>query len=217
MVKAKIYNMQGKEVAEKLLSEDIFGLKFNPQVVTQAINTQLANKRRPIAHTKNRGEVRGGGRKPFRQKGTGNARAGSTRSPIWIGGGVTFGPRNNRNFSKRIPQKIVNSALRMALSQKTKEKKVIILEKFDLPEISTKQVENVFQNLPIQEGKILVILPKINVNLELSVANLPYLKTIQAENINIVDLVKYDYLVVTAEGLEKIGSILGKKQKKEVK
>ena len=211
MVKTKIYNLEGKAFAEKKLKDEIFSLKINPKIVTQVVNSQLCNRRQAIAHTKTRSEVRGGGRKPFRQKGTGKARAGSSRSPIWIGGGITFGPRKIRNFHKRLPQKIRKAALKMALSQKINDKKLIVLKEFELAKPSTKLAEQFLQKLPIEEGSILVILPKMNVNLELALANLPYLKTIQTENINIIDLLKYDYLITNVEGIEKMEKVLSGK------
>lgn len=207
MAQISIYNLEGKKVAEKDLG-NTFTVENNPKLFAQAVNYQLANRRRTIAHTKNRGEVSGGGRKPFKQKGTGNARAGSTRSPLWIGGGVTFGPRKIRNYQKRIPAKMLKQAIKMVLTQKIKNKKMIVLKQFEMPEISTKQVYNLFSKLPIEEGKILVILAKLNANTELSLANIPYAKVMKAENINIFDLTKYDYLVITDEALDKIKDIL---------
>ena len=208
MVKAKIYNLEGKSTSERKLKDEIFDIKLSPKIITQVINTQLANRRRPIAHTKTRSEVSGGGKKPYRQKGTGNARAGSSRSPIWIGGGITFGPRSDRNYHQRLPKKMRNKALRMIFTQKIKENKIIILKEIELKNYSTKSIESILQKLPIEEGKILVILPKMNVNLELSLANLPYLKMIQADSLNIIDLIKYDYLLTDIEGIEKIEKIL---------
>ena len=208
MTNIKIYNLEGKVESQKKLIDEIFEVKENPKVITQVVNAQLANKRTPIAHSKTRAEVRGGGKKPYRQKGTGNARAGSSRSPIWIGGGITFGPRNNRNYHQRLSKKVRNTALKMIFSQKIKENKIIILKAIQLKNISTKTVEEILQKLPIEEGKILVILAKMNVNFELSLANLSYLKVIQADNINIIDLIKYDYLLTDVEAVEKIENIL---------
>ena len=208
MIRVKLYDREGKGSSGKILSDAIFGVKMKSQIVSQAANVQLANRRRVIASTKNRGEVRGGGRKPFRQKGTGNARAGSNRSPLWIGGGITFGPSSNRSYQQRFPAKMKNAALKMLLSQKVREKKFIVLKSLSFSKISTKEAANFFQKLPIEEGRIAVILPKLDANLELSLTNLPYLKTIRAENLNILDLLKYDYLVTDLEGVEKIEKVL---------
>lgn len=208
MLKLPVYNLKGEKVADKDLSTEIFNVELNPIVLTQSINQKLANRRAVTSHTKTRGEVSGGGRKPFKQKGTGNARAGSNRSPLWIGGGITFGPRKNRNYKKRIPKKVQTAALKMVLSEKVKDQKIIVLENFKMNKISTKQVYDTFSKLPIEEGKILVILPKMEVNTELSLANIPYAKVIKADNLSVLDLSKYNYLVTTVEGLDKIKEIL---------
>jgi len=205
-----IYKIDGTSQSKTNLNEAVFGVKANPQVLAQAVKVQLANHRNAIAHTKTRGEVSGGGRKPYKQKGTGNARAGSTRSPLWTGGGVTFGPRNVQNFSLRLPQKMRQAAIKMALSQKLAEKHLIILQDLDLPKISTKSVADILQKLPLEQGKILVILSKINVNFELSAANIPYMKLIKADNLNVVDLLNYEYILSTTDGLKRIEEIFGK-------
>lgn len=215
MSKIAVFNLEGKEVANKEVAS--FEVKENPVLFAQAVATALANRRNPIANTKTRGEVSGGGKKPFKQKGTGNARAGSTRSPLWIGGGITFGPTNARNFKKRIPSRITNYVLKMVLAEKIAAKKFILLENFNLPKISTKQVYNIFAKLPIQEGKILVILSELNVNAELSLANISYAKVIKAENINVLDISKYDYIVTTIAGLDKLMQSLRLADKKVAK
>lgn len=206
MSKIAIFNLEGKQVATQDLPG--FDVSDNAVLLAQAANTLRANRRQTLAHSKNRGEVSGGGRKPFKQKGTGNARSGSTRSPLWIGGGVTFGPTKSRNFKKRIPAKMNNLALKMVLAEKIKAKKLIILDKFELPKISTKQVYEIFSKLPIEEGKILVILPELNANTELSLANIPYAKLIKTDNLNLLDLSKFDYLLTSTGGLEKIKKVL---------
>lgn len=206
MSKISILNLEGKEVANKEIAS--FTVKENPVLFAQAVNTAMANRRNSIANTKNRGDVSGGGKKPFKQKGTGNARAGSTRSPLWIGGGITFGPTNLRNYKQRISSRVTNYVLKMAIAEKIKNKQLIVLENFDLPKISTKQIYDIFAKLPIQEGKILVILPELNVNTELSLANISYAKLIRTDNLNILDLSKYNYLITTVKGLEKIEKVI---------
>jgi large subunit ribosomal protein L4 len=213
MINITVHNLEGKEVSKKSIDNSIFDISTNDIVLSQAINHQLNQSRASIAHTKTRGEVSGGGRKPFKQKGTGNARAGSTRSPLWIGGGVTFGPRNIQNHKNRINQNINRLAIKTALSEKVKNKKIIVLEKLEMPEISTKQVYAMFSKLPFEEGKILVIMPKIDVNTELSLSNIPYTKVIKAENLNIKDLLKYDYILTSITGIEKIEEVFGSKTK----
>lgn len=211
MTKISVYNLEGQAVAEENLAPEIFNVDKNPALTAQAVRVQLANARKPIAHTKNRGEVSGGGRKPWKQKGTGNARAGSTRSPLWIGGGVTFGPRNTRNFSLRMPKKMRQSAIKAVLSEKAKEKRLIILNDLALSVVSTRKLVGILEKLPIEEGKILVILPEMNANFELSAANLPYLKTIKTGNLNILDLLNYDYILMPRQSLTKIHEIMGAK------
>ena len=128
-MKVSVYNQEGKEVGKVLLPKEIFEVKVNPDLVHQVVVCQMANRRQPIAHTKDRGEVRGGGRKPWSQKGTGRARHGSIRSPLWIGGGVTFGPRKEKIFKKKIPKKMRRKALFMVLSGKAKENLLLVLDK----------------------------------------------------------------------------------------
>lgn len=202
MNKIKIYNLAGTEESELKLDE-VFAASENDNLISQAVRIQMANARNAIAHTKNRGEVSGGGRKPWKQKGTGNARAGSSRSPIWTGGGVTFGPRNTRNYSLRFNSKMRQGAIATTLSEIVKDNKLVVVKDFDLKEISTKKFVQILEKLPV-EGKILIILDKINIELELSAANLPYVKVLKAENINVVDLLKYNYLLTTNAGLSKI-------------
>ena len=147
MPKANIYNQKGEQVGEIELSDKIFGVKANEALVHQAVTAQMANERQVLAHTKDRSEVRGGGKKPWRQKGTGRARAGSSRSPIWIGGGVTFGPTKDRNFSQKINKKMKKQATFMALSDKVKSKNLAVLEKLEIAEFKTKIFNETLSNL----------------------------------------------------------------------
>ena len=209
MSKIAVYNLEGKAVSE--LDSAILVEKENAILFSQVVVAGLSNRRHAIANTKNRGEVSGGGKKPFKQKGTGNARAGSTRSPLWIGGGLTFGPRRNRNFSKRLPQSMLQTALKMALTEKIKDKHLIIVDDLKLDKISTKNIQGILEKLPIDEGKILVILPQLDVNVELSFANISYAKVIKTENLNILDLTKYNYILTDKNAWEKIVKILSQK------
>ncbi|MBM2820790.1 MAG: ribosomal protein large subunit ribosomal protein [Candidatus Berkelbacteria bacterium] len=209
-MKVKLYNLLGKSTKSIDLSESVFRVKENPSLLSQAVLTIRANTRKSIANTKDRGQVRGGGKKPFKQKGTGNARAGSSRSPLWTGGGITFGPTNKRNFTKKMPGKMAKSALKMVLSSKARNNQLIILEKIELKSHKTKQMQEILEKLPIQEGKILVVIGKTNVNLELATANLSYLKTIQASGINIYDIINNDYLLTDQEGIKIIQQNLEK-------
>lgn len=212
MVKTSIYNLEGKTLKDINLNPEIFEIKENPIVLAQVVTSQMANRRNATAHTKTRGEVSGGGKKPFKQKGTGRARAGSTRSPLWIGGGVTFGPRNTRNYSKRIPSNINTQALKMLLSEKIKNKKFIVLDNFQLPKISTSKIQALFEKLPIEEGSVLVVLDRMNANVELSLANIPYAKVVRAENLSVLNLMKYDYVLITRDSVEKLSKIFQNKK-----
>jgi large subunit ribosomal protein L4 len=211
MSKIKVYNLKGEEASDLSLEPTIFASTENDQLVSQAVRIQHANARNAIAHTKTRGEVSGGGKKPWKQKGTGNARAGSSRSPLWTGGGVTFGPRNTRNYSLRLNSKMRKGAIIAALTEISKNKKLIVVNDFELTDISTKKFVQILEKLPIETGKILIILDKINPEVELSASNLPYVKVIKVENINIVDLLKYDYLLTSVEVISKITENLGSK------
>lgn len=234
MPQAKIYNQQAEIAGEQELSAKIFAVPAKMELIHQAVVTQLARERKVLAHTKDRSEVRGGGRKPWRQKGTGRARAGSTRSPIWIGGGVTFGPLKERNFSKKINKKMKQKALFMALSDKLAEGKLIILDNLELKEAKTKLFGEVIAKLekkvllPKKETtgdekaaskskkaktvqpkdktrrSFLIILDKKNDDLKYAGRNLAGVEIIYLDNINIVDLLKYRNLVLTAEAVKKI-------------
>ena len=206
-MKVKVFGTSQKSTGstrEVELSSAVFGQKTNSKIISQTVQAQLGNRRKPIANTKTRGEVQGGGRKPWRQKGTGNARAGSNRSPIWRGGGITFGPRKTRNFSKKLPKKMASYALKIALSEKAKDKKLIVVSSFAFKEISTSKVQDFLEKLPIEEGKILVVLAETDVNLELSAANLKYIKTVLTQGLNLIDLLYYDYLLTDKDGLKAI-------------
>ncbi|KKQ74605.1 MAG: 50S ribosomal protein L4 [Berkelbacteria bacterium GW2011_GWB1_38_5] len=203
-MKLKIYSAAGKDNSNLDVSSDIFSVKDNPNLLAQVLRIYESNHRRSTAHTKNRGDVSGGGRKPFRQKGTGNARAGSIRSPLWRGGGVTFGPRKSQNYHLRISRKMSNLSLKIALSQKIAEKKLIVVPKIEMPKISTAQIQKFIEKLPIEEGTILILIDKINVNVMLSCENIPYLKVIQPSGLNTKDLLQFDYLLTDVKGIEAI-------------
>src|SRR3989338_825860 len=154
-----IYNQKGKEVGKISLPESVFGLKWNADLVHQVVVSMDSIARTSVAHTKNRGEVRGGGRKPWRQKGTGRARHGSTSSPIWVGGGVTFGPRSERNFEVKLNRKTRVAAIRMALTEKVADGKLIVLESLAFPEYKTKRMAGIMGKLQTVGRKTLLVLP----------------------------------------------------------
>lgn len=205
-----VYNWKGENIGKMTLSGEVFRVKSDPGLLHFVVTAYQSNLRSPLAWTKTRGEVRGGGRKPWRQKGTGRARAGSIRSPLWRGGGVVFGPRK-RNFKKKVNQKTGRLALKMALSDKLKEKRVIILN--DSISISkTSGFQNLLSKLPIREGTILALFPPNSV-LKRASQNLPYLKVISG--INLIDLLKYDYFLTTKEMFKTIEKNLSEKRKEK--
>ncbi len=183
------------------LPKDIFGLKINDNLVYQVAVSQMANRRQNTAHSKDRGEKRGGGRKPWAQKGTGRARHGSNRSPIWIGGGVTFGPRKERNYKKRIPKKMRRKALFTALSAKARNNQLIILKDLGIKEAKTKEMEKILNKLPVS-GKKLIILPEYDKNIVLASRNIPQLSVISARNLNTLDLLSFKCLLMPKKSLK---------------
>ena len=203
-MKTVVYNQQGKEIGQTLLPKEIFDVKINPDLVHQVVVSQLANRRRVIAATKGRGEVRGGGRKPWRQKGTGRARHGSIRSPLWRGGGVTFGPRKERVFKKRIPKKMRRKALLMALSGKVKNNFLILLDKLKIEKPKTKLMAEILKKLPCKENSTLIALPEYDRNIILAAGNLPQVDTLWARNLNALDLLIFKYLVMPKESIKVI-------------
>ncbi len=230
MKEVSVYNLKGEASGKVKLNDDIFGVTVRPKVLYQAVVAQQANSREVLAHTKTRGEVRGGGKKPWKQKGTGRARHGSSRSPIWIGGGVTFGPRNNRNFSIKINKKVKRSAITMSLSDKAEKNNIFILENFNLDVKKTKNIYELFQALKLRrkksgekkdEGKvqrkeksILVVLPRENKDLVKVFNNIPRVQTIAPNSLNAVDVAKNEFLLVSRESLKQIGEVFGAKDKK---
>jgi large subunit ribosomal protein L4 len=214
--KIKVYNQKAEEAGEIKLSDKIFKIEVNEALVHQAMVAQMSNERQVLAHTKSRSEVRGGGKKPWRQKGTGRARAGSSRSPIWIGGGVTFGPKNTRNFSKNINKKMKQKAIFMVLSDRLLSNKLAIIEKLDIKEYKTKEIDKTIKNFEekvikedIKKNKrsVLLINDKKDDKIKYSSRNLEGHKTINTENINILDLLKYRNLVITKKTIEKLEKI----------
>lgn len=197
-VKLPIYNQAGEKTLEMDVNPKIFGLKKpDSGLIHQSVRVQLANARAPIAHTKRRGEVSGGGKKPWRQKGTGRARAGSIRSPLWRGGGVVFGPRSTRNFSLKMNRTAFRQALFTVLSDKARSNKLVILEQ--LPKMAkTKEFIKAFGGLTDKLGfkKYVLVLAQHNHELERSAQNLPNAKVLIANSLNVVDLLKYDPLIL---------------------
>ncbi|OGZ35326.1 MAG: 50S ribosomal protein L4 [Candidatus Portnoybacteria bacterium RIFCSPLOWO2_01_FULL_43_11] len=212
-----IYNQQGKEIGKAELPSEIFDVKMNNDLVHQAVVTQMANKRQVLAHTKDRSEVRGGGKKPWRQKGTGRARHGSIRSPIWKGGGVTFGPTKERVFSKKINKKMKRKALFMALSSKVRDQEFVLLDKLELVEAKTKKMFEILRNIfrvlasvrnkdkeSLPKGRtpgVLIVLPASNVKIIRAARNIPKIKIIRADSLNVVDILSFKYLLMPQEAV----------------
>ena len=207
MIKTTSIKFSGEKSESVVLNDKIFGLKPNEDLLYQAVVTQIANSREGNAHSKIRSEVSGGGRKPWKQKGTGNARSGSSRSPIWIGGGVTFGPRNTKNWSKKFPKKMKRASMFMALSWKVSDKKVIIVDKYDFSKIKTKYAVDFINNLPAESGSFLVVIPKNEKNIELSMRNLSFVKIATIQNLNVYDILKYDWLIFSHDSLRALNEM----------
>lgn len=212
MPKVAIYNQTGKTEREMELSPVIFGVKVKDAVIHQAVVAQQANARVALGHTKTRGEVRGGGKKPWKQKGTGRARHGSIRSPIWRGGGITFGPLSSRNFSQKINRKVKRQAICMALSDKLVSKNLLVVDTFEMAEKKTKLMSGILRALPIKRGKILIALSSKEKAAGRLAVNINRVTPIWAGSLNVVDLLKYVNLVTTLEGIKEIEKIYGSKR-----
>jgi len=198
------YNEKGEKIGQTRLPKEIFDLEINPDLVYQVVTSQMTNRRQGTAHTKDRSEVRGGGRKPWAQKGTGRARHGSIRSPIWKGGGVTFGPRKERNLKRNIPKKIKRKALFMVLSGKAKEKLLTLIDKLELKEGKTKEMANILKNLSCKNGSVLIALPKYDKKIIQATRNIPKVQTIEARELNALDLLNFKYLLMPKDSVKVI-------------
>ena len=197
-----VYNQEGKETEAVLLPKDIFEVKMNPDLVHQVVSSQMANRRQILAHAKDRSEVSGGGRKPWRQKGTGRARHGSIRSPLWKGGGVTFGPTKERVFKKKINKKAKKQALFMVLSAKAKSNSILILD-LDFKQIpaKTKQMAEFLKKFPLK-GSALIALPKKDENFIRVTKNIPQVETLEARNLNALDMLSFKRLILPKESIK---------------
>jgi len=196
----KTYNQKGEESGKSRLPKDIFGTDINKDLLHQVVTAQTQNRRQPSAHTKQRDEVSGGGRKPWRQKGTGRARHGSIRSPLWKGGGVTFGPRKDRKIKKDISKKMKRKALFMALSSKIEDKELIMVDEIKLDKPKTKEVEKILDNLSVDDTCL--IAHADNKDLARAAKNLPQVKVMEARNLNALDLLRFKYLLLTKEAIK---------------
>ena len=204
MANVAVYNMEGKEVGTIELSDAVFGAKINEHLVHMAVLQQLANKRQGTQKAKTRAEVSGGGRKPWRQKGTGHARQGSTRSPQWTGGGMVFAPVP-RDYSFKINKKEKRAALKSALTSKVQDSNLIVVDELKFNEIKTKNFVAVMNNLKVEKG--LVVIEGNDANVVLSARNLPAIDTIQADEINVYDIMKANKVVLTKNAVAKIEEV----------
>ena len=205
MPKVDVYNMQGKKVSDVELSAAVFGIEPNETVVHSVLVNYLANQRQGTQSTKTRAEVRGGGRKPWRQKGTGRARQGSIRAPQWVKGGIALGPKP-RSYKYTVNKKERRLAIKSLLSSKVLEKELTVVDKLELAEIKTKTMVKALADLKV-EGKTLIVLPENNENVFMSARNIEGVKTIVLNNINVFDLLKYNNLILPLETVKKIEEV----------
>ena len=205
MPKVDVYDVDGKKVKSMELKKEVFGIKPNEAVVHSVLVNYLANQRQGTQSTKTRSEVRGGGKKPWRQKGTGRARQGSIRAPQWIKGGIALGPKP-RSYKYRVNKKEKQLAIRSLLSSKVLEKSLTIVDKFDFKEIKTKQVVNALTNLKV-EGKTLIMIPEKDEILQRSARNIENVRTISVSTVNVFDLLKYKNLVLTVDTVKKLEEV----------
>ena len=204
MANVSVYNIEGKEVGTIDLSDAVFGVEVNEHLVHMAVVNQLANNRQGTQKAKTRSEVRGGGRKPWRQKGTGHARQGSTISPQWTGGGVVFAP-TPRDYSFKLNKKEKRAALKSALTSRVLENKLIVVDEINFGEIKTKNFQNMLNNLEV--SKALVVLEDGNKNAELSAKNIPSVKTARTNTINVYDILKYNTVITTKAAAQTIEEV----------
>ena len=204
MANVSVYNMEGKEVGKMDLNDSVFGVEVNEHLVHMAVVQQLANNRQGTQKAKTRGEVRGGGRKPWRQKGTGHARQGSTRSPQWKGGGVVFAPVP-RDYSFKLNKKEKRAALKSALTSRVQEDKFLVLDELKLDEIKTKKFVEILNNLKV--SKAVIVLAEDDQNVILSARNIPGVITASAGTINTYDIMKYNTVIATKDAVAKIEEV----------
>ena len=206
MAKVDVYNLQKEKVAETEIADSVFNAEIKEHLVRDVVVWQLAKRRQGSAAVKNRSKVKGGSAKPWRQKGTGRARAGTSRSPIWRGGGVIFGPQQ-RDYGYRLPKQVRRQALISVLSQKFQEGKLLVFQDFNLDTVKTKQVSDLFKTFGINKA---VLVAEDNRELFLSARNIPGALAVNQNGVNVYDLLKYDYLMLSDASLKKIEGALEK-------
>lgn len=199
MLKANIYNLEGQIVGEQTLAPAVFEVKPKAGLIHFVAVGLAANQRQVLAHTKTRGEVRGGGKKPWKQKGTGRARHSSIRSPLWRGGGIIFGPQKNRNFQVKINKKVKQLAMKMVLSDRAKDESLILLENFDLVQAKTKNVAQLFKKLLLADKKVLLIFSGEKEKMRLACRNLPKVQSENLNEVNLLDILNNQKILTTPE------------------
>jgi large subunit ribosomal protein L4 len=205
MPKVNVYNVSGAQVGEVELSDSVFGIEPHVHVLNEAVLMQRASLRMGTHDTLGRSEVRGGGRKPWKQKGTGRARQGSIRSPQWKGGGIVFGP-TPRSYSYKLPKKVRRLAIKSALSSKVIDNEIIVLDQLQLTGPKTKDFANILKNLKI-ERKALIVTPEYDENVALSARNIPGVRVVAADGINVLDVMVYDKLIITKDAVQKVEEV----------
>ena len=200
-----LYNTDGSQVGEITLSENIFGIEINEAVLHQVVKAQLANKRQGTQSALTRAEVRGGGIKPWKQKGTGRARSGSIRAPQWVKGGVVFAPKP-RDYRISVPKKIRRLAMKSALTSKVIDHNIIVLEGITLAQPKTREMVKVLENLKIDQ-KVLMVLPEKNAEVERAARNIPNIKAVLVNTLNVLDILNYDKFVITQEAVQKVEEV----------
>ncbi|MBE0068823.1 50S ribosomal protein L4 [Thermoanaerobacterium thermosaccharolyticum] len=204
MPKVTVYNINGEQIGEMELSDNVFGVEVNVPVMHEAVLNYLANQRQGTHSTKRRGEVRGGGIKPWRQKGTGRARQGSIRAPQWIKGGVVFGPKP-RDYSYNIPKKVKRLALKSALSSKVRDNEIIVIDDINIDEPKTKKVVDMLKKFNVKNA--LIVIPEGKENVVLSSRNIPNVKAVYANSLNTYDVLKYDRFIITKDAINKVEEV----------
>ena len=205
MPKVALYNIGGQQVGDIELNDSIFGVNVNVEAMHQVVKMLLANRRQGTQSALTRAEVRGGGRKPWRQKGTGRARHGSIRSPQWTHGGIVFAPKP-RSYRYTLPKKIKRIAMKSALSSKVEDNSIIVLDELNFEAPKTKQIVNMLENLKV-DSKVLIVLPEKNENVEKSARNIPNVKTSFVNTLNVYDILNYDKFIITKSAVEKVEEV----------
>lgn len=205
MPKVALYNVSGQQIGDIDLDQNVFGIEINKHVLYEVIKNQLANKRQGTQSAKTRSEVRGGGRKPWRQKGTGRARHGSIRSPIWTGGGVTFAPKP-RDYSYKLPKKVKRLGMKSALSSKVVDNNIIVLDELKLSQPKTKNMVSILNNINSKK-KALIVMSEKDENVIKSASNIPGVATALVNTLNVYDILNYDSFIITKDAVKKVEEV----------